>query len=1195
MPVTYTFTSPLTGLPASTNWPCMDFTEASMPNIGSIPGPVFSRGAPHVTIDGDNDLVMYSDDAVPTILQIPLPISTKFTFETTFKPVNLPQNLLDLTTSLFFIAVFDTQDNAGGVLLSQSGLAIVSSYGNTVMPIAGSQNILPQSSDYYTMRMVVDGENNVMDLYVTLTSLLPTTGHQLQYTTAAPITPAGTPDKMQIELLGHPTTRVQGNFSTLRCNCSELVIPNLRPIADTGQDQTAVIGSVIKMSGLDSYDPEGEPLTYEWSVYGTPENSRYRISGANGFTVDDGDGDGWTAVFESTVDAWDIISAPDLQPLDVLIVNSVQYVVSTLNWIWNATTLTYDRDVGFDPKKLDVQTEAIPDNLTAQAWEIYHQTTFWSGRTEPQPTFVPDVDGMYALQLVVNDGSLDSLPNQGLVNIADSNVPYGVVPDLNFIWDYLSDAWNLYDDRDPITTMWSGFAQIASNILLTAWQLDYAKSLVDIQRTFQRRWLDYRPLLEEPTEDADDITVNLFRGRILSLDFAGGTVGFGAGADLILSKNGATDVTITLVGTLTATQVAAAINLAFGEQLVTTPTAVVRTEGASEYLSLEYSELLVVRSSGSANTLLGFSTIEDTENKYSGVDGYIYDPFTVFEANVGDPLVNFTQEGFTRKDLLIYGGIGYELEKVAGIRNLTTIQQMTMQQDAQGVDRRDWEMSSYVQAVNTNFTDELVAAGDILILEVWEDGDSQPTEVRCEVTGSRNTRVGFNPAPLYIYLNSIGDEYEVTLKGVLRVNSIAVDSLVQRVPRLQEILLDPDTIWTENRDYTIYENDDGVTGVHFKSGLFSFDNPPPDILWAELTFLNNEQMIEDNFGKAVDLRVENIVSRTDDLDYLSAVRGLWYAFFNGPSLWSVRIGTQILLGLPFAEVKGEITDINATYSATEIRVLVQDSTDDAVTRSYFIPRSTWFEENNLSMIALNPDTQTEYVVGDTIPQFFPLSKGVDILDYIKDPDWFKPYIGQDRFLEVHKLFKFLVQADVDVFNITNLVFAIDFVKKVKPHYTYPFWTLLKRVASTEISVTDDIQFFGTLHLFDNPACGVQIDADGVGGAYRYDDTDESGNYNYAFDGVPAAGSPKPQFLYDKKRLCPAEQLVAIMSGNHTSGSYFPYDWIWAYDDGGGSDPVPLSGPLASQPPQGGPYGALVGNVQYDTIYAAGWYTRAKIL
>lgn len=1185
MPVTYSFSTVLV-IPATQDFNCLDLDDTSMAAIGSIPETSFSRGAPWFTVDLYDDMVLQSDDEIATIFSIGLAISQKFTFETTFAPYDLPLNLNDLNRSRLFIGVFDAQDNAGGVLISKGGLAIVSSFGNTVMPIAGSQNIIEEGTDYYTLRMVVDGQNNVMDLYITPAADVATSGHVLRYTTAAPVTPHGRADSVRIEVVGNIGKHTAIGVDTLRCNCTELIIPNKRPIADTGRDQTAVLGSVVALDGTDSYDPEGEDLSYNWSLYAAPEGSAYRKDGSTGFTLDDGDGDGFTFFLEETGSPWSAANAPDLQPGDILIVGENQYTVSAsvADWVWNSSTNKYDRSLGFNSNKLRITADALPDNLSAQNWTLYFVSSFFGDKTAPQPTFVPDIPGLYGVQLVVNDGTLNSLPDQGLINISQSNIPFGYVPDVNFIWDYLSDAWALYDDRDPVTTIWSGFAQVAANLLLTAWQLDYAKSLVDIERLFQRRWLDYRTLYEEPVLDRDDITLRIIRGPLVSSEFASGaaTLDFGAGQTLIISRDGGDPVEITLQGVLTAQAIADRINVGLGEQYATTQTAGAETAAGKYYVVLRHEGLLVVAKEGTANSLLGFSTTEDQQNDLRGTGGTA----AGLAFSVTDPLISFTN--FVQKgDLLTMGG-GREVLKVAKSTELSLKNALT----ATG----SWEISSSLTAANTNFSSELIQTGDILILEVREVGSFSSEKLLCRVTGAENKVLGFDPRPLLEKAQGNLDAYEVSLFGVQRVKAIPVDTLVSKIPRLQEVILDPETFFSENRDYTISTNSAGVRGIIFKDGLFSFDNPPPDILWAETTFLDNKGMIENNFGKPVGFLVEHLNERSEDLDYLSAVRGLWYAFFNGPSLWSVRVGIQILLGLPFAEVDGVITDINEAFNARQIRVLVRDSADDAITRSYFIPRNANFEEDGVSMIADNPSTETTYAVGDTIEQFSPLSKGVELLDWVKDSTWWRDYAGQGVFLEIDKFFKFLVRADIDVFSIANLVFAMDFVKKIRPHYTYPMWVVFKRIPGDTISVTDpdNLDMTGTLHLFDHPACAQQIAAAGTGGAYRFDDTDESGVYNWAFDGSPLGGSAKPEFLYDKKELCPEDSIMGIMSSDF-AGGVFPYDWMWAFDDGGGTDEIPLSGPLVSQPPSGGPYGTPVGVINFDASYGAGWYTRGKLL
>ena len=48
---------------------------------------------------------------------------------------------------------------------------------------------------------------------------------------------------------------------------------NALPVASAGEDQTAVLGSTVVLSGAESTDANGDSLTYLWSVLSQPESS----------------------------------------------------------------------------------------------------------------------------------------------------------------------------------------------------------------------------------------------------------------------------------------------------------------------------------------------------------------------------------------------------------------------------------------------------------------------------------------------------------------------------------------------------------------------------------------------------------------------------------------------------------------------------------------------------------------------------------------------------------------------------------------------------------------------------------------------------------------------------------------------------------------------------------------------------------
>lgn len=48
---------------------------------------------------------------------------------------------------------------------------------------------------------------------------------------------------------------------------------NIKPVADAGVNQSVVVGELVELDGSNSWDANGDPLTYRWSLISTPENS----------------------------------------------------------------------------------------------------------------------------------------------------------------------------------------------------------------------------------------------------------------------------------------------------------------------------------------------------------------------------------------------------------------------------------------------------------------------------------------------------------------------------------------------------------------------------------------------------------------------------------------------------------------------------------------------------------------------------------------------------------------------------------------------------------------------------------------------------------------------------------------------------------------------------------------------------------
>ena len=1251
-------------IPTSPEFPSADVNSSD--TISILPDYIevsTTKGAPWILYDPTAlGLRVMNDGGPETAISIDLETSESWTLEVTFRPDKLPPDLSNLDLYRFFIGAYDMQGPGCGLAISRAGLAILPAPAGPAFPIPGSQSLIPEGSDYYTVRIAVSAELDVTNIYITKTSLIPIKGHQLRFTTGAIQAPTDSSDGVIIDPLGTGLIPVQVTLQTVRFNGHEMLIPNQRPVAVPGKDQGVSIGATVRFDGSGSYDPEGSTLTYFWSLIDAPDGSQFKIGGTDGSTSPDFNDDGFTYFFDdpdiggpSNTGMFSVDNAPVLQPGDTLIVGGQQYTVAVgvvgqlPMWTFNRATSRWVRNVlggGWLDTRIAITEELLPDNLSNQPWIIYHSATFFDDQTHAIPEATPDAAGLYEPQLVVNDGELNSIPEFALLNVAQTSLTMGVIPDVSFIWNHLSNFWNLLEDRDKAETVWSGFAQAAANILMTAWQIDYNKSLKDIQRVFQRRWLEYGTFL---ADDPSTAIVRILRGGICS-GFYGPEDVAGLTLEFVFDNGKIETVTFTgIPGTpLSTAEMASQINkqLGFSTQGVLLADVRYGRDG-TDYLAFDYPTLLRLTPNGTANSNLGFSTTEYAQNDLQEirinsastppiypvsnpaipvepqVNIQIWDNFrsTVNVAS-GVPTYDLAYYGVGSDDMFV--GTVCNPDNVPHDRLALRIKSVGLSSDYQGippnpsipsrylgivltdpipaeyvpanpsvfqVDFRDWLIPSVVLSTVNDFTAQLISVGDLARFEVTPIATGVPTIVHCPVVGVAKERLGFNPAPLLMYYNGRPGDFNTTFVGVSRLKNIPVDALVVDIPRLQEVIKDPSSYLTGNKDYIITQIN-GHNAIQFASGTYSIGDSPPDTLWAEITYLDNRPAVEANFGTLVAFTSAEATDVSSSMDYLSAVRGLWYAYFGGPSIENVRIGIQILLGLPFAEEAGFVDRIDPHFSATQGRIFLHDVSNPAIIRGYFYP--------TVDGLGLAPNI----VVGAKIDQFAPLSTGVEVLDWmsLNGADWLVPY--RAVFSEVEKFFRFAIRVNIDAFDLANFMFAIDFMLKFKPHYTYPMFIILKNINPDTIDVVDELTTVVRKLIVSTP------DTKNIG-AYRYDDDIDGGAFNpphsslytdgeclQQFDGPSAPPSyDKPYFGFDRPLLFPGTQMFVLASDTLSGPPKF--DSIWAYDDGGGTDIVPFSGPAPTPPPP--PYGPLVGQIQFDMgqeggspglptgVYSREWY------
>lgn len=1038
-------------------------------------------------------------------------VGIQWTLQWTATFEELPEDFTSLVNNHIYFGASDASGPVAGIFISADGVAYTGSVHHVANNLVTDSAVIaiPNTSQHIvlgvetTFRLVVDGVSRVAYLYITPKADVELSGHRL-----VAVLPAlfagdmsfGPVDQAFITVRG--TTALPSRLAVDEwMMASTLLIPNRLPIADAGSDQAIRLCSVVRLDGTSSFDPDGGDLTYDWRLIGTPLTSIYSVSGNDGRTLPLGPPTGFTNKFHST--SLGLVHADDeLLAGDVLLVDAIPYDI--------VTTGT-DGD-GF---YVEITTESLPEPASAKPFRVFRQRGV-SNPTESRPTFLPDVAGFYRFDLIVNDGDLNSQSSITVVNVVDSPLPRGVVPNAEFLFDYLSDYWSLLEDREPIATIWSSVMQVTASEMHALWQHEYSKSLRDIQRTFLRKWLHYDPLLAEPIPDLT--TVRTVYGGVTSnfLPMTGVAI---SGTSFRISSAFHDDRTITILSS----------DPVFQENLV--------FEIRNRLIELDSRYTVTVittripsgfRQALRINAPFPFTISSATgsfwangSNGLPSGTGFVVAPRT-FRAVGG-----FRGMSLQEDDLLILGTEAYRVQKVLIYDPIEiddySDQDVLLKSDIPE-DITDWTISGYVRSELLDFYSGLVSLGDSVQFVVSGDIDSEDALVRTSALGvnvDTPSNLGFEITTELGNLLASSD-HTVRLARIVRRTYLPVDASVVDIPTLSDVIVITDDTETLRRNVDYYlEEFRGAPAVHFESGQLGGEDvwegeTPPDRLWAEYTYLDNRPVIEDNFGLLAEVLVEQIEGLPGNVDYLSAVRGIWYAYINGPTMFNLRVGAQILLGLPFAEEAGTIEEIRTDFSPRLGRILIRDKERTEIVRSYTFPRSLPLETN--------PSTGVAYVVGDTVIQFAPLVQGVEVIDYVRDPTWYSGLLNQGLFHEVQKFWTFMVRVDSTVFGLESLSFVSNFMLKIKHAGSYPFFLVEVDLGNdTEVSITDQVEVDITLRMLDT-VCGELSpfstsfdDARAGGGGYwnQFDTDSDDGTAPPTF---PTSDSV--EWAFDRFVLCP---------------------------------------------------------------------------
>ena len=197
---------------------------------------------------------------------------------------------------------------------------------------------------------------------------------------------------------------VDSDPATVTITVDEPVDPNQPPLADAGPDQNVTVGDTGTLDGSASSDPDGDPLSYQWSFV-IPTGSTAHLSDSEAvtptfvpdvageytvtLTVNDGTASSGLATATITVDE---PVDPNQPPVaDAGADRTVEI----------GQTVLLDGSASSDPDGDPLSYRWV---LTAPAGS----NAALSAPTAISPTFTADVEGGYTVTLIVNDGQRDS-------------------------------------------------------------------------------------------------------------------------------------------------------------------------------------------------------------------------------------------------------------------------------------------------------------------------------------------------------------------------------------------------------------------------------------------------------------------------------------------------------------------------------------------------------------------------------------------------------------------------------------------------------------------------------------------------------------------------------------------------------------------------------------------------------------------
>jgi hypothetical protein len=194
-------------------------------------------------------------------------------------------------------------------------------------------------------------------------------------------------------------------------------------------------------------------------------------------------------------------------------------------------------------------------------------------------------------------------------------------------------------------------------------------------------------------------------------------------------------------------------------------------------------------------------------------------------------------------------------------------------------------------------------------------------------------------------------------------------------------------------------------------------------IWVENYYVHNP-LVYETFGELVGLNKGVFGLNKYSRKYYNMTVAMWYVLVNGPTIENIKIGIYLFYNLPLTLAHEATIEL---WEPGRVKLSTGDE---------------WYYKDDFTLIENYIDEDYNEIpvngVGDTIPPFNFLVKGIEVKDYMSHPGWWKPMDYFDGDLDIEKYSTAFIEISGKAFGnqTRNLSILYDFLVRITPQYVH---------------------------------------------------------------------------------------------------------------------------------------------------------------